>query len=166
VSLRSINFHPLTVLFFSLIGASLYAFYATLRFSGDKLSGIYFYVVPIVIPFVAFLFDRAERFRQSNLIQLTVDILVVGTAMWRVIGNVPFISGHALFLTYALLSTGSRVAQITAAIVMLQVIYLKYIVWHDWITLTSGIVLGLLTALITWRFRKTDVEGVMPTATI
>ena len=166
MSVRSITFHPLTVLLFSLIGASLYTFYATLRYSGDNLSGIYFYVVPIVIPFVAFLFDRAERFRQSNLIRLAVDILVVGTAMWRVIGNVPFISGHALFLTYALLSTRSRVAQITAGIVLLQVIYLKYIVWHDWITPTSGIVLGMIAALITRRFGKTDGEWIMPRATI
>ena len=163
---RSIIFHPLTVLLFSLMGASLYAFYATLRFPGDKLSGIYFYVVPIVIPFVAFLFDRAERFRQSNHIQLALDVLIVGTAIWRVIGHVPFISGHALFLTYALFSSRSRVAQITAAIVMLQVIYLKYIVWHDWITPTSGIVLGMLAALIRWRFRKTDGEWPMPAATI
>jgi hypothetical protein len=166
VSLRSITFHPLSVLLFSLIGASLYAGYATLRFSGDKLFGIYLYVVPIVIPFSAFLFDRAERFRQINFIQLATDGLVVGTAIWRVIGNVPFISGHALFLAYALLSTRSRVAQITAAIVMIQVIYLKYIVWRDWITPTSGIVLGAIAALLAWRLRKKDGEWVMPTAAI
>lgn len=163
MSLKSLAFHPLVVLFFSLLGASLYAFYATLRFSGDKLSGLYFYVVPIVIPFVAFLFDRAERFSQSNLIQFAVDALVVGTAMWRVIGNVPYVSGHTLFLTYSLFSTRSRVAQVTAAIVMLQVIYMKYIVWHDWITSTGGIFLGMLMAFIRWQFRRTNVEA-MPTA--
>ena len=136
------------------MAAGLYALYATLRFSGDKLSGQYLYVVPIIIPFVSFLFERAERIRQSNLIQLAIDALVVGTAIWRVIGNVPFISGHALFLTYALLSSRSRFTQITAAIVMLEVIYLKYVVWHDWITLTGGIVLGSLAALVTWLVRS------------
>jgi hypothetical protein len=166
VSLKSILFHPLCVLLFSLVGASLYALYATLRFTDDKLFGVYLYVVPIVIPFVAFLFDRAERYRQSNLIQYTVDAIVVGTAMLRVIGDVPYISGHALFLTYALISSRSRVARITSAIVMVQVIYMKYIVWHDWITPTSGIILGTLAALVTWRFRKTDSELLMPTATI
>ena len=161
---RAILFHPLVVLIFSLIGAALYAFYATLRFSDDKLVGVYFYVVPIVVPFVAFLFDRAETFRQSNLTQFAVDVLVVGTAMWRMIGNVPFVSGHALFLTYALLSTRSRVAQLTSGLVLLQVIYLKYIVWHDWLTPTSGLIGGTIAALITWRFRKVEVE-LMPTAT-
>src|SRR5690349_11802651 len=107
MSLKSFAYHPVTVLLLSLAGAALYALFATWRFSGDKLSGQYVYVVPIVIPFVAFLFDRAERFPRTNISQLTIDVLVVGTAMWRVIGNVPFVSGHALFLTYALLSANS-----------------------------------------------------------
>lgn len=162
MSVRSIVFHPLIVLLVSLLGASLYAFYATLRFSEDQLFGLYFYVAPIVVPFVAFLFDRTQRVRQSNLIQFAIDVLVVGTAMWRVIGTVPFVSGHALFLSYALLSTRSRVAQITSGIVMFLVIYLKYLVWHDWVTPTSGIVLGTLAAIVRWRFRKAEIELMTP----
>jgi hypothetical protein len=132
----------------SLIGAGLYALYATLRFPSDSLRGQYFYVTPIVVPFAAFLFDRASRRRKITAFQAIVDVLVVGTAMWRVIGNVPYVSGHALFLIYALLSTRSRVAQLTAAVVMLQVVYLKYFVWGDWITATNGFALGLLAALV------------------
>ena len=158
-SSRSIVFHPLFVLLVSLIVASLYAIYATLRFSGDALHSQYYYVVPIVVPFFAFLFDRAERFYQRTAIQLLVDAAVVLTAMWRVFGNVPYVSGHALFLSYALLSSRSRVAQITAALVMLEVIYLKFFVWHDWISPTSGIVLGILGAFISWRFRKTNINA-------
>ena len=66
-------FHPLIVLLFSLIGASFYAFYAALRFPGDTLTSHLTYVVPIVIPFVAFLFDRAERFGHSSTLQFVVD---------------------------------------------------------------------------------------------
>lgn len=143
----------------SLTGAALYALYATLRFPGDSLWGQYFYVTPIVVPFAAFLFDRAARRRKVNAFQLIADALVVATAMWRALGHVPYISGHTLFLTYALLSTRSRVAQITAGVVMLQVIYLKYIVWGDWITSTNGIVLGILAALVRmWLGAKADVE--------
>lgn len=150
-------FHPLIVLSLSLMGAALYALYATLRFPGGSLRGQYSYVTPIVVPFVAFLFDRAARHRQANAFQLIADVLVVGTAMWRVIGHVPYVSGHALFLTYALLSTRSRVAQATAALVMLQVIYLKYFVWGDWITSTSGIALGALMFLVRmWLGAKSD----------
>lgn len=155
---RSLIFHPLIILLSSLIGAALYVCYATRGFSVSKPAGQFFYVVPIIIPFVAFLFDRAERFRELNLKQFAVDAVVVVTAMWRVIGNVPYVSGHTLFLTYALLSSRSLVVRITGAIVMIQVIYLKYIVWHDWVTSTCGIVLGVLAAFVSWKFR-TDGES-------
>lgn len=164
---RSFIFHPLIVLGLSLTGAALYALYATLRFPGGSLWVQYYYVTPIVVPFAAFLFDRAARRRQVTAYQLIVDVLVVGTAMWRVIGHVPYISGHALFLTYTLLSTRSRVAQISAAIVMLQVIYLKYIVWGDWITSTNGIALGILGALARmWFGAKYDVRQNVTNPTI
>lgn len=124
-------------------------------------------MTPIVVPFAAFLFDRAARRRQVTAFQLIIDVLVVGTAIWRVIGHVPYVSGHALFLTYALLSTRSRVAQIAAAVVMLQVIYLKYIVWGDWITSTIGIAVGILATLASmWLGAKSEVEQDIPKPTI
>lgn len=149
--MRANIYKPLPVLTLSLAGAALYAAYATLRFSGDKLSNQYFYVVPIVVPFVAFIFDRAERARRRTRMQFVVDGLVVLTAMWRVFGDVPYVSGHALFLTYALLSTRSRVALFAAALVMVEVLYLKFVVWHDWVTPTTGMVLGSVAALIARR---------------
>jgi hypothetical protein len=148
---RNSIFRPLSVLTFALAGASLYLLSAALRFSGQKLSNEYLYVVPVVIPFVAFLFDRAERFQQTSAAQSMVDVLVVGTAMWRAIGHVPLISGHALFLTYSLLTVRTRVAQITALAIILQVIYLKLFVWHDLVTPLGGIVLGSCAALLVRR---------------
>ena len=65
--------------------------------------------------------------------------------------HVPYVSGHALFLTYCALTSRSRVARLTAAAVMLQVIYLKYVVWHDWVSSTGGIVLGVAAAFIRRR---------------
>lgn len=150
-SSRPLLFYPLPALLFSLAGSCLYAIYAALRFSGDKLFNQYFYVVPIVVPFIAFLLDRAEGFRRRKTLQISIDVFIVLTAMWRVIGDVPYISGHALFLTYSLLSSRSRVMQITSAMVMMEVIYLKFFVWQDRTTLISGIVLGSTAALIARR---------------
>lgn len=149
---RLATFHPAAVITCSILGACLYALYAALRFPGDRLPNQYLYVVPIVVPFIAFIFDRAERFSESTHTRVIIDALVVGTAMWRVIGNVPYVSGHALFLTYALLSSRSRVAQVSAGLVMLEVIYLKYFVWHDWVTPTVGIILGAVAALTVRRY--------------
>jgi hypothetical protein len=148
---RSFVFHPLVVLGFSLLGAALCAAYVTRGFSSGDLYQRTFYVVPIVVPFVAFIFDRAERFHEVQFLQFATDALIIGLALGRVVGNVPYVSGHTLFLTYALLSARSRVLLVTAGVVMLQVVYLKYIVWHDWLTSTCGIVLGTLAALGAWR---------------
>lgn len=113
-------------------------------------------MAPIVVPFVAFLFDRAAEIREANPVTFVIDALVVGTAMMRVIATVPFVSGHALFLTYAMLRPGSLVTRITATLVMLEVMYLKLFVWHDLITPLTGITLGLAAALITRRLRGTE----------
>jgi hypothetical protein len=74
---RSFFFKPIVVLFFSFAGASLYALYM-LRSAGFKpsvfnFSGSFFYVVPIIVPFVAFLFDTVQniwRNRESSNILL------------------------------------------------------------------------------------------------
>jgi hypothetical protein len=91
--------------------------------------------------------------------QFAVDGLVVLTAMWRVFGDVPYVSGHALFLTYALLSTRSRVALFAAALVMIEVLYLKFVVWHDWVTPTTGMVLGSVAALVVRRLETVGRVG-------
>jgi hypothetical protein len=83
-----------------------------------------------------------------------VDIVVVGAAMMRVVATLPLVSGHTLFLTYAILGPGSRVTRITASVVMIEVIYLKYFVWHDSISSSIGIALGIIAALIAHRFGR------------
>ena len=149
---RPLIFHSCVVLLLSTGGALLYAGWITWRLDGRNLENQYVYVVPIVIPFVSFLLDRAERIQELKVLGLVVDVLVVGTSMMRVIGDVPFISGHTLFLTYAILGPASRVTRITSSLVMLEVIYLKYFVWHDPVTSSTGIVLGTIAALVTHRF--------------
>ena len=140
------------VLAVSLGAAVLFALYAlrsaATRSQAVELSGSFLYVVPIVVPFVAFLFDRAGRFDKLNLLHFIVDALVVAVAIGRMVGNVPFVSGHTLFLTYAILSSRSSVVRVTALLVMAQTVYLKYFVWHDFVTSTSGIVLGTLAASV------------------
>ena len=86
--------------------------------------------------------------------QVMVDVVVVGLAVARVFTSFPFVSGHTLFLTYAIGSSRSRVTVVTASLVMLQVIYLKYFVWHDVVTSTSGIILGGLAAYLVTRIQR------------
>ena len=156
---RPLIFHPLVVLLFSIGGALLYAFWVYWRFGGQNLQSQYLYVVPIVVPFLSFLLDRSERIKRRSIAGLAIDFLVVGTSMMRVIGNVPYISGHTLFLSYAIVGPASRVTRITASLVMLEVVYLKYFVWHDPISSSTGIVLGAIAAVTARRFgRKFETE--------
>jgi hypothetical protein len=148
-------YQPLSILLISITAASVYFLYATWRFSDDKIFNQYYYVVPIVVPFTIFLLDRAERIHRRKLAQMLIDSAVVIMAMWRVIGDVPYVSGHTLFLTYCILTVSSLGGRITAIIVLIEVIYLKLFVWNDWITSLVGIVLGIIAALIEKRY-KTD----------
>ena len=153
------RFRPLSVLIFSLSGALLYAAWVTWRFPGANLTSQYVYVVPIVVPFVAFLFDRLGEIGDVSPVAFLVDALVVGTAMMRVVAHVPFVSGHALFLTYAIVRPGSFVTRITSAVVMLEVVYLKFFVWHDFITPITGMTLALVAAFIVRRLSRTDTPN-------
>jgi len=160
LKIRSLVFHPFVVLLLSISGALLYTVWVTWRFGSQNLQKQYLYVVPIIVPFLSFLLDRSERIKRESVAGLVIDFLVVGTSMMRVIGKVPYISGHTLFLTYAILGPASRVTRITASLVMLEVIYLKYLVWHDPVSSFTGIVLGALAAVTARRFgRKVETEN-------
>jgi len=148
-------FHPLFVLACSALGILAWVAWMRWRFPGGDLSNHFFYVLPIIVPFVAFIFDRAKHFPEATLLELIVDSAVVAASIMRMMGGVPLVSGHALFLTYAIVRPGSRLTRITSALVMLQVIYLKFFVWHDWVSPITGLTLGLLAAFMVRRFART-----------
>jgi hypothetical protein len=141
-------FHPVFVLTCAAVAIALYA--ATVRWrvpSGDIRRHL-LYVLPIIVPCVAFLFDRAARFRTEGWPERATDFAVMVAAILRALGLIPMISGHALFLTYAIARPGSWLTKISALVVMFQVLYLKYFVWGDSVTPSTGIAVGLTAALI------------------
>lgn len=101
---------------------------------------------------IAFMFERVEHVREANFFHHGVDFLVFGLAVGRVVGNVPFISGHTLLLSYVLLCSKSKIVRIPAILVLVQTLYLKYFVWHDFVTSNAGIVLGCTLALLVLYF--------------
>jgi hypothetical protein len=140
-------FHPATVLAVSLLAAGIFAIFVSLLFDGDFCWFLLYYFTPIGIPFVAFLFDRLERYGSVSLASWGIDLVVLIPALTRAFVRLPLISGHALFLTYCLLGTRSKVARITAFLVLLQVAYLKIFVTHD-TALIGGMIGGSLAALL------------------
>jgi hypothetical protein len=154
--------HPLFVLACAALGILIYVAWTRWRFPGGDLSRHYIYVLPIIVPFVAFIFDRAKTFRDASLVELVIDSAVVVASIMRMLSLMPFVSGHALFLTYAIARPGSRLTKITAALVMLQVIYMKFVLWHDWVTPVAGTILGLLAASIVRRFQRQKIARLRP----
>jgi len=111
-----------------------------------------------MVPMIAFMFERVEHTREANFFQHGVDFLVFGLAVGRVVGDVPFISGHTLLLSYALLCSKSWIVRISAVVVLVQTLYLKYLVWHDFVTSNVGIVLGCALALLVFLVGKSKRE--------
>ncbi|HEX2996038.1 MAG TPA: hypothetical protein VHP14_14535 [Anaerolineales bacterium] len=149
---RRFLFHPVTVLGASILGAAIFALFVILSFNGDTRWFLLYYFTPIGIPFVAFLFDRAERYTLASTAAWGIDLIVVIASLIRAFVRVPLVSGHALFLSYCLLTARSKSARITAALVLLQVAYLKLFVTHD-TALIGGVSAGCLAAFLYWRIQ-------------
>ena len=156
---RHYIFHPVTVLVISVLAAGIFAIFVHLSFDGAQRWFLLYYFTPVGIPFVAFLLDRAEHYGSVSLGSWIIDLAVLIPALARAFVRVPLISGHALFLTYCLLTSRSKVARITAFLVLLQVAYLKIFVTHD-TALIGGVIAGCLAALVYQRVkpRKRNVQ--------
>src|ERR1041384_6534661 len=109
-------FHPVTVLVASVIAAAIFAGVVSLLFEGEFRWFLLYYFTPVGIPFVAFLFDRAEGYALTSIAAWVVDVVMLIPALTRAFIPLPLVSGHALFLTYCLLSSKSKVARITAVL--------------------------------------------------
>ena len=158
VSQHQYLFHPVTVLLTSLVAAAIFAFFVILFFDGDFRWFLLYYFTPIGVPFVAFLFDRAERHLLTSKALWVLDLAVVIFALIRAFIRIPFISGHAIFLVYCLLTARSNVVRLTAALVLVQVIYLKIFVTHD-TALFGGLLAGCFAALIYQRISQSNVQA-------
>src|ERR1041385_5598999 len=140
------------VLLFSLAGAALVGLYL-LRYPSVRAtvldpSATFQYFVPLMVPLIAFMFERVEHVREANIFQHGVDYLVFALAAGRVVGNVPYISGHTLILSYALLQSKSWLVRISSLVVLAQTLFLKYFAWGDFVTSNVGIAMGCALAFL------------------
>lgn len=121
-------------------------------------AGTFQYFVPLMVPCFAFMLERVEHVRQANFFQHGVDFLVFGLAVGRVTGHeVLHISGHTVLLSYMLVSSRSKIVRIASILVLAQTLYLKYYVWHDFVTSNVGLVVGCALALIVRLVSKTRI---------
>lgn len=158
---RQYLFHPVTILLVSLVAAVIFGLFVTLFFDGELRRFLLYYFTPIGIPFIAFLFDRAEQYVMVSNTAWTVDLIAVPLALMRAFIYIPLISGHALFLAYCPLTSRSKTARITAILVLVQVAYLKIFVMHDATTLLGGLVVGCLAAVAYRRIERVQENALI-----
>jgi hypothetical protein len=112
-----------------------------------------------MVPLIAFMFERVEHVREASFFQHGVDYLVFVLAVGRVVGDVPYISGHTLILSYALLQSKSKLVRILSILVLAQTLVLKYFVWRDFVTSNVGIALGCTLALLVALSKRMQRQG-------
>lgn len=148
IKLAKINaFNPFFTLAVSTGLAVLFALFISVRYSGETRFFYLYYMVPIAVPFVAYIFDRLEYKSRTRWPQWSLDGIIVVVALVRNFVAIPFVSGHVLFLTYSLFSSRTLVARGTALVVLVVVVLMKYLNWGDVSTPAGGFVIGLVAAL-------------------
>lgn len=155
------RYPALVKLLVAIVGAALFALASAVLFDGDVEHLLLTYNTPIAIPFIAYGFDQfTQRPRLAGRLIL-VDASVITLALLRAVVPVPFISGHALFLTYALLRSRSCLTRLLCLIVFAQVAVLKLFVWHD-STFWGGLALGGLVYCLTRVWCQALESGTPP----
>ncbi len=150
---------PLNAVLLSFAGAALVGLWLVVSYQNVRTNifdpgGTFLYFVPLMVPMIAFMFERVEHVREANFFQHGVDCLVFGLSVGRVAGDVPYISGHTLLLSYTLICTRSNFVRVTAVIVLVQTLVLKYYVWGDFVSSNVGLLLGGVLAGLVFLKKK------------
>lgn len=118
---------------------------------------VFFYFFPVFVAFFLYLFDRFLYGKSLLWLQWGIDGIVVLLSGLRAFYEIPIISGHAFFLTYAFITMRSLSSRVLILLVWFQVLYLKIAVLHD-ATFFGGFMFGLIAAAI-WIWIERNMIG-------
>lgn len=115
-----------------------------------------FYNGPLFGLALFWLYLRVRQKNGKRLLLVILDILVVVIAISRYFGLAIPPSGHALFLTYSLMTVKNWFYRMMAAIMLILTIGLK-VSWRDYTSWVYGMLVGLSCGMI-WIYtaRYTD----------
>jgi len=115
--------------------------------SGERLDNLLVYDVPIGVPFVLFLLERWRLPNRRPRRAWALEAGVVALSLLRAVWRLPGVSGHALFLTYAIGTARTSLLRVVSALVLIEVLYFKFFVWGD-LTAVGGLLLGATAAWV------------------
>jgi len=115
---------PLIVLLLAVAASAAFGLFAY-AVAGIRDIGFLLYVTLVGVPFIAFGHERLARWGELGQAQVALDVPVIALALIRGLGLIPFVSGHAMFLAYALWTCRAPLVRWTALAVLAQVAYVK-----------------------------------------
>ena len=116
------------------------------------------YNVPMYGMFFLWLFCRIRENAVFLPLQVLLDGLVVGIAASRFLGPYLPASGHALFLSYSLLTVASYPFRIASGVLLALTIMLK-LSWGDYYSWTCGLLLGVPCAIFYGRLSRRNTSN-------
>jgi hypothetical protein len=136
---------PSTTLAVALVFAGLVA--AVLRIVWNPGARSYLEYVPIGAVFAGFLCDRLLSGWPTNARGAMWDGVVLTLALMRVfVPPLPFVSGHTLFATYAVLTGRRWPVRAIALPVLAEVVYVKVFASGGWQSMLGGLAVALVAA--------------------
>jgi len=134
-------------LFVTLTTVVLFTLFIIYGYDGQSEYYRLYYFVPVSVPIVFFIFDRLSRRDQLTIKEYLIDFTIAFVSLVRIYYPIPFYSGHALFLTYALFTSKSKACLIATVLVLAQTAYIKLFLWAPDYSLSGGIILGFLASV-------------------
>lgn len=143
--------HLIAIAFTALLAAAAYLHGSSPTFA--------LYNLPIAIPFALFLLERWTFHRTSRSARrIALDLAVLALALTRAFYPGPFVSGHLLFLTHAALTGQTPSTRVSATLVLLEVLFMKLVLFHDPVTPAGALTLALL-AHLAWNRQRSAVRS-------
>jgi hypothetical protein len=119
----------------------------SLRIAWNPVARSYLEYVPIGAVFAAFLCDRLLPRWSGSARSAVWDAIVLVVALMRVIvPPLPFVSGHTLFATYAVLTARRWPLRALALLVLAEVAYVKVFASGDWRSMLAGLAVAGIAA--------------------
>jgi hypothetical protein len=124
--------------------------------ANSDVSFTYLYNGPVLLLCVAWLLLRVRDKSELIPLRIFIDALVAAIALSRFLGATIPPSGHALFLSYSLVTIYYKSYRIPAMLMLLLTIALK-VSWHDYTSWAYGILVGLGCGVV-WIYAGRHTE--------
>lgn len=139
---------PVAALAVAALFAALVA--TCLRIAWNPPVATYVQYVPIAAVFASFFWDRLCPRISRSLRHAMYDFVAVALSLMRVfVPPLPFVSGHALFASYAALTAQRWPLRAIALVALAEVVYTKLFASGGWPSMVGGF--GIATLLAAGR---------------